>query len=89
MKIRGKSFVWVALLLALALVAAACGGDDSGDDTTTTAGGGGSGAEIDGPIWVLLPDSASSDRWEFDDRRFFKEQFEDAGLVEGEDFTIV
>ena len=91
MKLRSRSFVWVALLLALALVAAACGGDDSGDDTTTTAGGGGGGggAEIDGPIWVLLPDSASSDRWEFDDRRFFKQQFEDAGLVEGEDFTIV
>ncbi|MBT8166367.1 MAG: substrate-binding domain-containing protein, partial [Acidimicrobiia bacterium] len=45
--------------------------------------------EIDGPIWVLLPDSASSDRWEFDDRRFFKEAFEAAGLSEGTDFTIV
>ncbi len=42
-----------------------------------------------GPIWVLLPDSASSPRWEADDRRFFKAGFEEAGLVEGEDFTIV
>ncbi|MBT8165028.1 MAG: hypothetical protein KJP22_13395, partial [Acidimicrobiia bacterium] len=87
MKSRGKIFTWSALLLVLALVAAACGGDDTGDDTTTTAGGGGGGGiEIDGPIWVLLPDSASSDRWEFDDRRFFKEAFEAAGLSEGTDF---
>jgi len=38
---------------------------------------------------VLLPDSATSDRWEKDDRRYFKEAFEEAGLTEGEDFTIV
>ena len=45
--------------------------------------------ESAGSIWVLLPDSATSDRWENDDRRFFKEAFEAAGLVEGDDFTIV
>jgi D-xylose transport system substrate-binding protein len=89
MKLRGKTFTWVALLLALALVAAACGDDDGGTDTTAGGGGGGGGVEIDGPIWVLLPDSASSDRWEFDDRRFFTETFEAAGLVDGTDFTIV
>ncbi len=43
----------------------------------------------EGSIWVLLPDSATSDRWEKDDRRFFKQAFEEAGLTEGEDFTIV
>ncbi|MEM9950864.1 MAG: substrate-binding domain-containing protein [Chloroflexota bacterium] len=31
-------------------------------------------------IVVLLPDSQSSDRWENDDRRFFEEAFEDAGV---------
>lgn len=31
-------------------------------------------------IVVLLPDSQSSDRWELDDRRFFEEAFEDAGV---------
>ena len=86
---RRKGFVWIALLLALALVAAACGGDDEGDgDTTTTAAAGG-GADIEGPIWVLLPDSATSDRWENDDRRFFEEAFTAAGLSAGSDFTIV
>jgi D-xylose transport system substrate-binding protein len=43
----------------------------------------------EGSIWVLLPDSASSPRWEADDRRFFKAAFEEAGLSEGDDFSIV
>ena len=36
--------------------------------------------DVDGSIWVLLPDSASSARWETDDRRFFEEAFETAGV---------
>jgi D-xylose transport system substrate-binding protein len=31
-------------------------------------------------IVVLLPDSQSSDRWEADDRRFFEQAFEEAGV---------
>jgi D-xylose transport system substrate-binding protein len=77
------AYLLIALLAAaLALVAAGCGGDD---DDEEGAGGGtaaeettGGGAE--GSIWVLLPDSASSDRWEKDDRRFFEQAFEDAGV---------
>ncbi|MCO5205180.1 MAG: substrate-binding domain-containing protein [Anaerolineae bacterium] len=38
-----------------------------------------------GSIAVLLPDSASSARWEADDRRFFEEAFEAAGV----EYTIV
>jgi len=34
----------------------------------------------EGSIWVLLPDSASSPRWETDDRRFFEDAFEAAGV---------
>ncbi len=73
---RPSRLVWALVLAvaALALVAAGCGGDDEG------SGGGG-----DGSIWVLLPDSASSDRWEADDRRFFEEAFDEAGV----DYTIV
>ncbi len=37
-------------------------------------------AEIEGSIWVLLPDSASSARWETDDRRFFEQAFTEAGV---------
>src|SRR5690606_35904208 len=36
--------------------------------------------EMDGSIAVLLPDSASSARWEAEDRRFLAEAFEEAGV---------
>jgi D-xylose transport system substrate-binding protein len=79
--------VLFALLLALATVAG-CGGDDDGDGGGGGGGGngeaeGGGGGE--GSIWVLLPDSASSPRWESDDRRFFERAFSEAGV----DFNIV
>jgi D-xylose transport system substrate-binding protein len=75
-KRRTPRLLGLLLLLVAALVfaAAGCGGDDDG--------GGGDG---DGSIWVLLPDSASSPRWEADDRRFFEQHFEEAGV----DFNIV
>ncbi|HEY5650035.1 MAG TPA: substrate-binding domain-containing protein, partial [Acidimicrobiia bacterium] len=56
----------------------------SATPTADTGGG-----DIAGPIWVLLPDSATSDRWENDDRRFFEEAFDAAGLTAGTDYTIV
>ncbi|MBZ0291638.1 MAG: substrate-binding domain-containing protein, partial [Anaerolineae bacterium] len=37
-------------------------------------------AQDEGSIAVLLPDSASSARWEADDRRFFEQAFEAAGV---------
>ncbi len=84
---KRKGFTWTALFAALGLVMAACGDGDDGTaepaGTETPTGGGG------GSIWVLLPDTESSDRWEEDDRRYFTENFEAAGLVDGEDFTVV
>ncbi len=69
----------VALVTVLALGVAGCGGDDDDDAADTgAAGDGGDGGE--GSIWVLLPDSASSPRWETDDRRYFEEAFEAAGV---------
>jgi D-xylose transport system substrate-binding protein len=80
---RGRGWLLLALLVAaLAVVAAGCGGDDDEAADTGAATGGGGG---EGSIWVLLPDSASSPRWESDDRRFFEEAFTDAGV----DHTIV
>jgi D-xylose transport system substrate-binding protein len=70
--------VLALLVAALAVVAAGCGGDDddeAADTGAATTGGGG-----EGSIWVLLPDSASSARWETDDRRFFGEAFTEAGV---------
>jgi D-xylose transport system substrate-binding protein len=68
----------LTLVLALATVAAGCGGDDEegGGDTGAAAEDGGG----EGSIWVLLPDSATSPRWESDDRRFFEEAFDEAGV---------
>ncbi|MEA2001683.1 MAG: substrate-binding domain-containing protein [Actinomycetota bacterium] len=81
-----KGIRWILLIAVFALVAAACGGDD---DTTTTVAGGDDGGDTpvtaEGSITVLLPDSASSARWETDDRRFFEEAFTAAGV----DFNIV
>jgi D-xylose transport system substrate-binding protein len=80
---RLRLLLLAALVAGLALLAAGCGGDDddeaagTGDTAAATTGGGG---DADGSIWVLLPDSASSDRWEKDDRRFFEEAFEEAGV---------
>jgi D-xylose transport system substrate-binding protein len=72
------------LAFALATTAAACGGDDDDDeaaaDTTATETSGDEGGGAEGSIWVLLPDSASSDRWEKDDRRYFEEAFDEAGV---------
>jgi D-xylose transport system substrate-binding protein len=78
---KKRARLMVGLAVMLGLVGAACGDDDEGGDDA--AGGG------DGSIWVLLPDTQSSERWEADDRRFFAQFFEDAGLAEGDDFTIV
>jgi D-xylose transport system substrate-binding protein len=64
-----RKYSWLVLVLALGIIAAACGNDDSGGGTAS-----------EGPIWVLLPDSASSNRWEEDDRRFFQEAFDAAGV---------
>ena len=68
---------------ALAFAAAGCGGDDDDDGAADTGAETSAGGE--GSIWVLLPDSASSARWESDDRRFFGEAFTEAGV----DHTIV
>ena len=72
---RGRLALLLLCVAALVLAAAGCGGDDE-------EGGGGDG---EGSIWVLLPDSATSPRWESDDRRFFEQAFTEAGV----DFNIV
>jgi D-xylose transport system substrate-binding protein len=73
----------IAIMSVVGLVAAGCGDDDDGGGEEAGGDGGG-----EGSIWVLLPDTASSDRWEQDDRPLFEEAFEAAGLS-GDDFNIV
>jgi D-xylose transport system substrate-binding protein len=77
----GWRLVALLAVFALAAVAAGCGGDDEsagGTGTGTAAGTGG--GTCDKPIWVLLPDSATSPRWESDDRPYFDKAFTAAGI---------
>ena len=78
----------LALLLAFLFVVAACG-DDSDDSSSGDDGGGseaaGDCATADSSIWVLLPDTESSDRWETQDKPLFEQAFEEAGV----DATVV
>ncbi|MDJ0757311.1 MAG: substrate-binding domain-containing protein [Ardenticatenaceae bacterium] len=53
-----------------------CPEDQGGTPTDTVEDA----SDVEGSIWVLLPDSASSARWETDDRRFFEEAFDAAGV---------
>jgi D-xylose transport system substrate-binding protein len=73
----------ISVVAGLSVVAAGCGGDDDeGTDGTETSATGG---DCQQSIWVLLPDSTTSPRWETDDRRYFTEAFTEAGV----DFNIV
>jgi D-xylose transport system substrate-binding protein len=82
----GSKRLWrvLATLVVFGLIAAGCGDDDD-DGGSNQASGDNNG----GSIWVLLPDTASSDRWEKDDRKFFGEAFDAAGLSEDDDYHIV
>ena len=66
---------------ALAFAVAACGSDD----TPSTSGGGGDAAATateaaKAKVGVILPDAASSARWETADRKYLGEAFQAAGV---------
>ena len=74
----GTRLVALLAVLLLAFVVGACGGDDEEE------GGGGTASsqeeKPEGKVGVILPDAASSARWETADRRFLGEAFEAAGV---------
>jgi D-xylose transport system substrate-binding protein len=70
----------VAALAAGSLALAGCGGGSSDTATTTSTGGAANSAAAGGKIGVILPDSASSARWETADRKFLGEAFKTAGV---------
>ena len=63
----------LALLAAGLLATASCGG---GDDESAGSGG----ATPVGKVGVILPDTASSQRWSLDDPRYLKAAFDAAGV---------
>ena len=69
----------VAALAVVSLAAAGCGGGGGGHSAQPNLG--------KGKIAVLLPDTASSTRWETDDRRYLTAAFKAEGLKDT-DFTI-
>ena len=72
-----KRILALVMVLVAALVIGACGGDE---EESTTAGGGGGEEQPKGKVGVILPDAASSARWETADRKFLGEAFEEAGV---------
>ena len=70
MRVRSKNAV--VLIAALALFAASCGDDKKSSDTTPSGGGGKAG--------FILPDSASSARWEAFDRPLIQAACDAAGI---------
>jgi D-xylose transport system substrate-binding protein len=74
-----KRSLAVAGAVALSLLLAACGSSSS-SSSAPAASGSGSGAAKAGKVGVILPDSASSARWETADRKYLTEAFTAAGV---------
>ena len=71
---KGMFALAAAGLLATGSMAAC--GDDSGSDSGSTSGG-----SSVGKVGVILPDTASSQRWGSDDPKFLKAAFDAAGVA--------
>lgn len=89
----GKRFVGVLAMGAIsALALSACGGGSSSTGSSTTSAAAATSAAASsapaasspaasgGKVGVILPDSASSARWETADRKFLEEAFKAAGV---------
>ncbi len=87
---KRTAMFWLSLLLVLTFVVSACAPaaapeapaeePDAAAETTDETAATSDAAACEGSIAVLLPDSASSARWEADDRRFLQEAFDAAGV---------
>ena len=79
---RPRRTLTTAAAAALVLVLAACGsGGGSGDDSGGNSGdSGGDSGPTAGKVGVILPDTASSTRWETADRPLLERAFEEADV---------
>jgi len=69
-----KRHIWTVATLATATLLLSACGDDSDD------GGGGGGGDSAGKVGVILPDAATSPRWEANDRPLLKAAFDAANI---------
>lgn len=69
-----KRHIWTVATLATATLLLSACGDDGGD------GGTGGGDNAAGKVGVILPDAATSPRWEANDRPLLKAAFDAAGV---------
>jgi D-xylose transport system substrate-binding protein len=65
---------------ALAMLLAACGSSGGGSTTSSAAPSDTGSAAPQGTVGVILPDAASSARWETADRKYLQEAFDAAGV---------
>jgi len=78
MQLRALGAVAVAATLAFGVVA--CGGDDSSSSSGSSGGGATSTPASKAKVGVILPDAASSARWETADRKYLGDAFKAAGV---------
>src|SRR3954468_18266190 len=75
---KHRALVACTVTAALAFSVAACGSDDS--SSSGSGGGGTSTPAAKQKVGVILPDTASSARWEGADRPLLTKAFKDAGI---------
>jgi D-xylose transport system substrate-binding protein len=71
----------VAGLVVLPLLLTACGGSSGGDSTTGSGDSSSPSADAGGKVGVILPDAATSPRWENNDRPALEKAIKDAGYT--------
>lgn len=75
-----KSSLLAAVALPFAAVVVLAGCSSAGGGSPSESGGGGGGGDAAGRACVILPDAASSPRWENFDRKYLQEGLEAAGF---------
>jgi len=74
-----KRIIALVAVLAMAVTVAACGGNDNSSSSSSSKKSSSS-STPKGKVGVILPDTASSARWEGADRPFLTKAFKDAGV---------